>query len=297
MHSHVSKSKFIDPFWEPWYIHRYNSTIHLQKTYEQIQECEKSIRQDPALKCIVIFRFIFDVMVTESLYVCDANDISFAEDIIEQICEDPPCFTQPHNELEKPHLHLKLENLYMGFQFIENLSLQTSISEELICDLHKIILQGDAFAHHTPGVYRESQVKPVTSENDLLYAHPCTISILLKNLCQVLNDEAKTHILFQDRLRLACWFLVEFLRIHPFHHGNGRTARLLMHFILRPVTTIPCGLCIGTNMQRNRERYVQALHRFDRSFAKKGTSDMCTLALHSLLWSTITLNECFTDFK
>jgi fido (protein-threonine AMPylation protein) len=287
MRSHLLNSTFIDPFWEPWYIERDHAPVHLQKLQDEIKESEDYIRKDPALKCIVAFRFVFDVMVTESL--CDVNDIPLAEDIIEKICEDPSSVLTPHEQQDdNTLLHKILKNFYKGFEWVDNLTMDTSLSNEMICELHKIILQGDAFAHHSPGVFRTVHAKPHS------HVHPYTISVLLQNLCQIVNDEAEDHTSLPDRIRLACWFFVEFLRIQPFERGNGRTARLLMYLILRSVTSIPCGFCIGTNARRNRARYLEAFDRYDDNFLTKGTSDMCTLALHSMLWSALTLHECFT---
>lgn len=41
---------------------------------------------------------------------------------------------------------------------------------------------------------------------------------------------------------LGAFFLSEFLLIHPFYDGNGRTARILLSHIIRPHTVVPLSL-------------------------------------------------------
>lgn len=43
-------------------------------------------------------------------------------------------------------------------------------------------------------------------------------------------------------IELACWVHAEFVRIHPFIGGNGRTARLLMNYILMSFEFLPISI-------------------------------------------------------
>ena len=43
-------------------------------------------------------------------------------------------------------------------------------------------------------------------------------------------------------LRVSAIFFAEFLFIHPFRNGNGRTARILVNIMLRPFTVVPFSL-------------------------------------------------------
>lgn len=73
--------------------------------------------------------------------------------------------------------------------------------------------------------------------------------------------------------------LAEFLRIHPFTNGNGRTGRLLMQFLLKEYCIAPMGLCVSS-VYCSRKYYLTALHRFDVS---KTASDVATYTMHSIL--------------
>jgi Fic family protein len=236
------------------------------------------LTNDPAIQGIITFQFMFDIVVTESL--CD--DIVKAADIIEHICIE-------HDIENKDSIfEVKLFNLYKGFQLVHTLPCDTLITEDLIKNLHKVLMEGKWFIKNEPGRYRTFQVKPAGSSDDSLYAQPVAIRHRLLHLCNVVNECMVTHKTIEERIHIAAWFLVKFLRIHPFVNGNGRAGRLLMYFILRDVSVIPCGLCIGTSTKRNRERYIKALELFNQ---KKDASDMCTLTLHSLIWSASTLND------
>jgi Fic family protein len=57
-----------------------------------------------------------------------------------------------------------------------------------------------------------------------------------------------------DAVRLSIWAHMETVRIHPFHEGNGKTARHLMNAILMRWVTGPTRVVIIPDGAR--ERYV-----------------------------------------
>ena len=60
-------------------------------------------------------------------------------------------------------------------------------------------------------------------------------------------------------VELAAWVHAEFIRIHPFQDGNGRSARLLLNFILMKRGYLPIVI-----EAKNRPAYYQALDNYGR---------------------------------
>jgi Fic family protein len=62
-------------------------------------------------------------------------------------------------------------------------------------------------------------------------AAPEQVVILLDNLIYQFNQLASDDEV--NKLILISAFMLDFMCIHPYNHGNGRTSRLLLHFLLK----------------------------------------------------------------
>ena len=62
-------------------------------------------------------------------------------------------------------------------------------------------------------------------------AAPEQVVILLDNLIYQFNQLASDDEV--NKLLLISAFMLDFMCIHPYNHGNGRTSRLLLHFLLK----------------------------------------------------------------
>ncbi len=62
-------------------------------------------------------------------------------------------------------------------------------------------------------------------------AAPEEVVPLLDNLIYQFNEAAKDDEV--NKLVLTAAFMLDFMCIHPYNHGNGRTSRLLLHFLLK----------------------------------------------------------------
>lgn len=60
---------------------------------------------------------------------------------------------------------------------------------------------------------------------------PEDVAILLDNLIYQFNQCAADETI--NKLTLIAAFLLDFMCIHPFNHGNGRTSRLILNFLLK----------------------------------------------------------------
>ena len=127
------------------------------------------------------------------------------------------------------------------------------LSNEFICALHEMVMKNII---DNSGKFRTKEAGP--SKSSQLYCTPKKIttrlSILLNFLNQQLQNQENHEFLF--RVLLASFFFSEFLLIHPFSNGNGRTARILLSMILSDCTIVPFSICT-TNQQR--KVYLQCL--------------------------------------
>ena len=65
------------------------------------------------------------------------------------------------------------------------------------------------------------------------------------------------HASFTDAIEKAAWIHAEFVKIHPFQDGNGRTARLIMNYHLLANDFPPTSIKL-----QNREAYFSALEEY-----------------------------------
>lgn len=117
------------------------------------------------------------------------------------------------------------------------------LTEHFIRELHELLLKEeyeiDAISpegHSTKkkiriGEYKSSPNHVITSTGEILrFASPEETPGLMKDLLEWYQERLEK----KDRhpILMATQFHYRFVRIHPFDDGNGRTARILMNFIL-----------------------------------------------------------------
>ncbi|TAH17817.1 MAG: Fic family protein [Cytophagales bacterium] len=84
------------------------------------------------------------------------------------------------------------------------------------------------------------------------------VPMLIANLCKQVNDflQSKNEITFAQKCELAFQVHFDFVSIHPFGDGNGRTARLLMNYIQAFF-----GLPLSIVYKQDRIKYINALEQ------------------------------------
>lgn len=126
----------------------------------------------------------------------------------------------------------KIQNFENGYEYMLTLE-PLDITPRIIRILHNFVA-GDLIASS----YRKNIAKP--SGGDFEYVDPGDISAKLDMLCrQYRGLYEKLHHNRTQHIYLAASFVSTFLLVHPFSNGNGRTARLLLSIILRPITEFP----------------------------------------------------------
>ena len=135
------------------------------------------------------------------------------------------------------------------------------ISEELVLELHKILMKGVRGEHKSPGEYRTVQVL-VGSKGDTVDTAkfvplpPEQVPRKIVNLFEYMNDP--------DENILLCAALshYQFETIHPFTDGNGRMGRLIIMLILnkRGILRYPV-LYLSGYFNNYRDEYIDRLNR------------------------------------
>jgi Fic family protein len=124
-----------------------------------------------------------------------------------------------------------------------------------------------------PGQYRDGFVGTFGS---ILYADPGDVQAKIATLIEFVHHTLKGLLTANNENRiyaicLGAYFLSEFLLIHPFFDGNGRTARLLLNHLVRAHTVVPLSLYaqkspgpVG-NTYQSRSAYLTALEAEGRT--------------------------------
>jgi len=123
-------------------------------------------------------------------------------------------------------------NYVKAFQEGLDLLGKLPISTRLICELHKILMQGVRGEHGTPGELRRSQNwigPPGCTLNEATFVPPPVdeMNNALSEWEKYVNSEQKQPLLIQTAL-----MHYQFEAIHPFIDGNGRIGRLLITLFL-----------------------------------------------------------------
>lgn len=127
------------------------------------------------------------------------------------------------------------------------------LTEHFIRQLHQLILTKKPLY---VGKYKDLPNSMTTITGELLtFATPEETQVLMPKLIKWYNNKLNEAI---DPIILAAIFHHKFIRIHPFGDGNGRTARLLMNFILLKFGYPPVII-----EKEDKDNYLLALNKAD----------------------------------
>lgn len=125
---------------------------------------------------------------------------------------------------------IKAYNLLSG---IEPIGEPFRLTEELICELHKIITSDVPDENNVPGKYRNGLVYVGDKAHGGIYTPPKIIEDiqnLMREFVEWMNSDEILRLNPFIRASLSHYY---FCVIHPFWDGNGRTARLLEAILLQ----------------------------------------------------------------
>lgn len=207
--------------------------------------------------------------------------------------------------VDPQRVYVKLANVrdamfdLFGRQLDRELAI-SALSLDLVRDVHRKLGARDLFPETERGLFRE---KPAGARgSSVSYCMANQIKRRLEILLAFVQVESH-RILAQDDpvvrtgeiFKLATIFFRQFLLIHPFSNGNGRTARLLTNVVLNQVTIVPFSL-----FYRDRKTYLDVLEAANNGpphalafyllhGARKTMEDICWLAMDLQDDSTVDL--------
>ena len=122
--------------------------------------------------------------------------------------------------------HVKQQAYRSAFEFVSDcLDSGDPITEGLICEIHRKLVEGVRGGKADPGNYRRIQNYVANaSSGEVIYTPPSAVEvpIMMSEMVKWLNSDLEIHPALVSGI--AQFQLVQ---IHPFLDGNGRTSRLL----------------------------------------------------------------------
>ena len=122
-----------------------------------------------------------------------------------------------------------------------------SLNENIVKDLHAILTENIIVG----GIYRNEEVR--ISGAGFTPPAGNEMYMQIKNFYEYLKIKEKEL----NPIELAAWTHAEFVRIHPFVDGNGRTGRLIMNYQLLKSGYLPVSIA-----KENRLDYYNALEQY-----------------------------------
>ncbi len=122
-----------------------------------------------------------------------------------------------------------------------------SLDENIVKDLHSILTENIIIG----GIYRKEEVR--ISGAGFTPPAGNEMYIQIKNFYEDLKIKEKEL----NPIELSAWTHAEFVRIHPYIDGNGRTSRLLMNYQLLAHGYLPISIA-----KENRLDYYNALEEY-----------------------------------
>lgn len=146
---------------------------------------------------------------------------------------------------------LEVKNAYTAYDNIKNFN---PYKENDLLEAHKILTIG---IEDTPGKYR-LHPEGVFDGDKVIFIAPSEniVPQLMNNLFDWLNNDNETPLLIK-----SCIFHYEFVFIHPFGDGNGRTARLWQNVILTKWNPIFEYLPIESMILKYQNEYYDSINK------------------------------------
>jgi cell filamentation protein len=126
-----------------------------------------------------------------------------------------------NNDLINEH---EAKGLTMAELYVFELDNETAISTTIIKEIHKL---GFGELYDWAGNWRNTQI--IVGQLDP--PQPNQILQLMYQFVDTLNYKIESSVTIEEHIKTLAFSHYEFIRIHPFNNGNGRTGRILMNWV------------------------------------------------------------------
>jgi Fic family protein len=127
------------------------------------------------------------------------------------------------------------------------ISEEKTLDENIVKDIHALLMENIMVG----GVYRDVEVRIAGAQHSPPLPHEAYLQI--KHFFMDLPGKAS----LLNPIELAAWTHAEFVRMHPFVDGNGRTSRLIMNYQLLSEGFLPVSIA-----KEDRLSYFEALESY-----------------------------------
>lgn len=195
-------------------------TENLKKSIVSIDEATNKIPYDnidPEIRGAVIYDVLIDEAYKSSLIEGAHTTKKKTKKMIEE------------NLIPKDKSEKMVLNNYNALKYVMN-NKSTLINENIILEIYKIITEGTLSKEDMCDKYRKDQNEVLNQMNEVIYTPPKAENVqwMMDDLLKFLHSDST---LIHPVLK-AILFQYYFVYIHPFHDGNGRTARALTYMYL-----------------------------------------------------------------
>ncbi len=186
------------------------------------------------------FELAFDIEYTHHSTAMEGNTLTLVE--TKAIIEDGISVGgKKLREIYEVTNHMK------AFKYAkEKISEGRELDENLVKDFHELLMENIM----NGGIYRNHDVIITGASH-----HPPSPSEMYSQIKYFYQEAANKQEL--NPIELAAWTHAEFVRIHPFSDGNGRTSRLIMNYQLMKAGLLPINI-----RTEDRIRYYDSLDRY-----------------------------------
>ena len=209
----------------------------LNKKIEQFNQIKNNIPIDVLKK----FQRAFDIEYANDSTTIEGNTLSLAETKL--LLEDK--ISIGGKDLREIH---EVVNHDAAFKYVRRcIDEDKSLNESIVKDIHAMLTNNIMLG----GVYREVNVRIVGSRH--FPPEPIKMYHKLQNFyADLIWKSEQLH-----PIELAAWTHAEFVNIHPFPDGNGRTSRLIMNYQLMKHGLLPVSI-----KNENKIKYFEALELY-----------------------------------
>lgn len=260
----MNLSEYIAGNWEQQYQYRSFSPepVNLQWNWNDPQldtmlaEANRRLGELNGLSFIVpdLDRFIQMHVIKEAQ---TSSRIEGTHTGMDEAIEDDPEAIDPEKRDDWQEVRNYVSAMHQAIDALDTLPL----SNRLLCDTHRTLMQGARGEHKTPGEFRRSQNwigGASLADAVFIPPHQDRIAPLLSDLESFWHNES-IHVPHLIRIAISHY---QFETIHPFLDGNGRIGRLLitLYLVSKNLLQKPC-LYLSAHLEKHRASYYDALSR------------------------------------